>query len=379
MKQIIYCLTAILLLFNCKTKHSKNEISKQIDTCVILSSFNRVVDGKDVNIYTLHNKSGMEIKLTNFGARIISLMAPGKDSKYADINLGFATLDEYLADKSFAGSIVGRYANRIAKGKFSIEGKEYSLAINNEPNSLHGGLKGFDKVVWDVNEANDTSVLFTYVSADMEEGYPGKLKVTVKYSLSYNNEMIINYEAVADKKTVINLSNHAYFNMAGGASDDILGQELQINAVAITPVDSTLIPTGEILPIKDTPFDFDSLTPIGKNINNNNIQLKYGMGFDHNFALKAGEGLKFAVKFKDIASGRTMEIWTTEPAIQFYSGNFLNSTIKNKQGKLIKYRSYIVLEPQHYPNSPNTTSFPSTIIEPGKTYRQTSVYKFYAE
>jgi aldose 1-epimerase len=378
MKKLVYCLSAGLLLFSCSPKQAKQAQAPQGDTCVKMETFNKTVEGKLVNIYTLKNAKGMELKLTNFGARIVSVMVPDKNNNYADVTLGFATLDQYLGDKSFAGSVVGRYANRIANAKFSLDGKSYTLAANDKTNALHGGVKGFDKVIWTPSEVSDSSVLFTYVAADMEEGYPGNLTVKVRYTLSYKSEMVLAYEATSDKKTVLNLTNHVFFNMAGASNGDILGQELQINSDAITPVDTTLIPTGKLMTVKGTPFDFDSLTVIGKRIGDDHPQLKCGMGYDHNYVLR-GEGLKFAAKLKDKTSGRVMELWTTEPGVQFYSGNFFNSSFSDKQGKTVQFRSFLALEPQHFPNSPNTASFPSTVLEPGKTYTQTSIYKFYVE
>ena len=340
------------------------------------ADFQKTIDGKKTDLYTLTNKNGVEVKITNYGGRIVSIVVPGKDGQKANVVLGFKTLDEYVKDKSFQGSLVGRYANRICDGKFELDGKSYQLAQNNGKNSLHGGPTGFYSKVWDATFASNTLTL-SYTSPDMEEGYPGELKSTVKYYLTDQNELGIEYTATTNKATVVNLTNHAYFNLAGEGNGDILSHELEIVSDQTTPVDSTLIPTGELANVAGTPFDFNKSTAIGKRINDDNVQLKYGKGYDHNWILRKKQGeMALAARFVDPASGRTLEVLTTEPALQFYSGNFLDGSMKGSSGKEYKFRSAICLEAQHYPDSPNKKAFPSTVLKPGETYHQLTIYKF---
>ena len=346
--------------------------------------FGTTADGKTAELYTLKNKNGMQVSITNFGATVVSIMAPDKAGKMADVALGYDDLAGYELNKNYLGVLVGRYGNRIAHGKFSIDGTEYTLAKNNGENSLHGGIKGFNKAMWeakDVSKGGEAAVEMKYVSKDGEEGYPGNLSVTVVYTLTSKNELKIDYSATTDKKTVVNLTNHTYFNLAGQGNGDILKQELMINADTFTPVDSGLIPTGELKKVEGTPFDFRKATAIGARINASDEQIKLGGGYDHNFVLnrKAATGLSLAARVSDPSSGRTMEVWTTEPGVQFYTGNFLDGSFKGKGGIAYQKRTAFCLETQHFPDSPNHPSFPTTLLKPGEKYHTTTVYKFEAK
>ena len=346
--------------------------------------FGTTADGKTAELYTLKNKNGMQVSITNFGATVVSIMAPDKAGKMADVALGYDDLAGYELNKNYLGVLVGRYGNRIAHGKFSIDGTEYTLAKNNGENSLHGGIKGFNKAMWDatdVSKGGEAAVEMKYVSKDGEEGYPGNLSVTVVYTLTNKNELKIDYSATTDKKTVVNLTNHTYFNLAGQGNGDILKHELMINADTFTPVDSGLIPTGELKKVEGTPFDFRKATAIGARIDANDEQIKLGGGYDHNFVLnrKAATGLSLAARVSDPASGRTMEVWTTEPGVQFYTGNFLDGSFKGKGGIAYQKRTAFCLETQHFPDSPNHPSFPTTLLKPGEKYHTTTVYKFEAK
>jgi len=342
--------------------------------------FGKNGSGQDVDLYTLTNSKGIEAGVITYGARLVSLKTPDRDGHFADIVLGYDKIDGYLKDTAYLGAIVGRYGNRIAKGKFKLEGQEYTLARNNGDNSLHGGLKGFDKVMWtarDVSTAGAPGIEMTYLSPDGEEGYPGNLMMKVTYTLTDNNELKIEYTATTDKPTVLNPTNHAYFNLSG--EKDILSHVLTIDADRFTPVDSGLIPTGELKSVQDTPFDFRKPTAIGARIEDNNPQLKLGGGYDHNFVLNHAEkDLGFAARVNDPKSGRVLEIQTTEPGIQFYSGNFLDGTIHGKGGAVYGKRSGFCLETQHFPDSPNRPDFPSTVLRPNDRFTSTTVLKFSA-
>ena len=342
------------------------------------NAFGKTAEGQ-VDLYTLTNRNGIEVRITNYGGRVVSLLAPDRHGKMADVVLGFDDLDDYVGNNPFFGALVGRYANRIAKARFTLDGVEYKLAQNNGPNSLHGGLKGFDKVIWAARElSKDPPTLeLTYVSQDGEEGYPGKLTAKVVYTLTDNNEFRIDYTATTDKDTVLNLTNHSYFNLAGQGNGDILKHEITINADRFTPVDATLIPTGELRQVQGTPFDFHQATAIGARINADDEQIKFGQGYDHNFVLNhTGHGLSLAARVMEPESGRVMEVLTTQPGMQFYTGNFLDGTVHGKGGKVYGRRSAFCLETQHFPDSPNQPKFPSAELKPGQTYRQTTVYKF---
>jgi aldose 1-epimerase len=345
-------------------------------------SFGKLADGTPIDIYTLSNGK-ITAKISSYGGIVTELHAPDKNGKSADVVLGFDSLEGYLAGHPYFGAITGRYANRIAKGKFTIDGKEYSLAVNNGPNSLHGGLKGFDKVVWKAEEttANGQPALkMTRTSPDGEEGYPGNLTVSVTYSLTPKNGLRIDYSATTDKPTVLNLTNHSYFNLAGPAAGTILDHELTLAADEFTEVDDNLIPTGKLGKVAGTPLDFTKSTAIGARIGQ--IPGELG-GYDHNFVVKgARAGAKepvFTAKVKDPKSGRVLNVYTTEPGVQFYTGNFLDGTVKGKGGVVYKKNQAFCLEAQHYPDSPNHAGFPSTRLNPGETYTQTTIYEFSAE
>jgi aldose 1-epimerase len=338
--------------------------------------FGSLPDGQAVDLYTLTNDKGVKARLTTYGAILVSLEVPDRDGKMGDIVLGYETLEAYVKNSPYFGAIVGRYGNRIAKGLFTLDGATYKLATNNGENHLHGGLKGFDKVVWGaqvIKEAGRVGVKLTYVSKDGEEGYPGNLKVTVAYTLNNDNELAIAYEATTDKATPVNLTHHSYWNL-GGAKADILGHELQLFADKYTPVDAGLIPTGVLAPVKGTAMDFTAPMAIGARI------AKVEGGYDHNYVLNLeSEEAIPAARLSDPKSGRVLEIRTTEPGIQFYSGNFLDGTITGKGGSVYKKHYGLCLETQHFPDSPNHPNFPTTILIPGQTYKSQTVHKFSAK
>ena len=342
------------------------------------AQFGRMPDGTAVEIFTLKNTNGIELKAIGYGGIITSLRVPDRSGRLGDIVLGFDRLEDYLKDHPFFGAIIGRYGNRIAKGQFTLDGTTYRLATNNGPNHLHGGLRGFDKVVWTTAPvAGKNAIAFSRTSPDGEEGYPGNLRVQVTYTLTNNNELIVDYLATTDKPTIVNLTQHSYFNLAGHASGDILGHQLMLNADRYTPVDETLIPTGERVLVTGTPFDFRRPTAIGARINDAHPQLKNGLGYDHNWVLnRSGGGLQLAARVTEPKSGRVMTIRTTEPGIQFYSGNFLDGKLTGKEGAQYKHRSGFCLETQHFPDSPNRPKFPSTTLRPGSEYRTTTVFTF---
>jgi aldose 1-epimerase len=342
-------------------------------------SFGTTKSGEEANIFTLTNNKGCTVKITNYGGIIVSLMVPDRTGKLGDIVLGYDTLDGYIKNNSpYFGALIGRYGNRIAQGKFMLNGRTYTLAVNNNPNHLHGGRVGFDKVVWQAKEIQQSDAVgleLAYLSKEGEEGYPGNLSVIVKYLWTNNNELKINYEAVTDKPTVVNLTNHAYFNLA--CKGDILGHELMLNADRFTPIDKNLIPTGELRSVKGTVMDFTKPAAIGARINNDDGQLKFGIGYDHNFVLNNYNGsMQQAAQVYELTTGRVIEVLTTEPGVQLYSGNFLDGTIIGKTGVKYKRRTGFCLETQHFPDSPNKPDFPSTVLKPGEKYKTTTVYKF---
>ncbi len=374
MKKLVIFLV-IVALVSCKTKVGDKESCKS--DLLKKEAFEKEIDGKKTSLYILENANGIKVYITNYGARVVSLLTPDKEGECADIVLGFDNIDSYLKDKMYLGCIVGRYANRINDGKFTIDGQEYNLFLNDGPNTLHGGQKGFDKRVWDARQEGNTLTL-SYLSPDGEEGYPGNLQIKKIYTLTDENELKMEYEAETDKTTIVNLSHHSYFNLKGEGDTTILDHYLMADADYFTPVDSTLIPTGEIRPVVNTPFDFTKGKQISQDIGMENEQLKFGLGYDHNWVLNkdSANALTFAVKLWEETTGRVMEIYTTEPAFQFYSGNFMDGSVTGKSGKPYKYRAALAIEPQHFPDSPNHPEFPSTVLRPGEKYRQLSILKF---
>jgi aldose 1-epimerase len=346
-------------------------------------SFGKTRDGRPVALFTLTNSQGLEVRAINYGGIIVSLRVPDKSGKLGDIVLGYDTVEPYLNNPTYFGAIVGRYANRIAKATFTLDGVKYTLAKNDGPNSLHGGVDGFNKRLWEAKEFKNgkgVGVAFSYLSKDGEEGYPGNLKVKVTYTLTDENQLMVNYEATTDKATPLNLSQHSYFNLAGEGNGDILGHHLMLNADRFTPVDKTLIPTGELRPVQGTPMDFTQSTAIGARINQDYEQLVLGHGYDHNWVInRKDNSLVLAARVHEPTSGRVLEVFTTQPGVQFYSGNFLDGTITGKHGHVYKQRFGFCLETQHFPDSPNHPDFPSTILRPGQTFHSETVFKFSTE
>ena len=350
---------------------------------VTRAPFGTAPDGKAVELFTLTGSTGIEVRVMTYGGVIVSLRAPDRTGVLDDIVLGYDSLAGYVRNSPYFGAIVGRYGNRIAKGRFTLDGESYKLAANNGPNALHGGLRGFDKVVWGaepITQGNVVGVKLTYTSADGEEGYPGTLQASVFYTLS-GNDLSVEYQATTDKATPVNLTQHTYFNLAGAGKSDILGHVLRINADHYTPVDSTLIPTGEIAPVAGTPFDFRTETAIGARIDRQDPQLKNGGGYDHNFVLNGtgGETPPLAAHVIDPVTGRVLHVFTTEPGVQFYTGNFLDGKIVGKGGRTYLRRYGFCLETQHFPDSPHHANFPSTILRPGAQYRSSTVFRFTVE
>jgi aldose 1-epimerase len=373
--------SAAAVLCSCQNTNGPvraKEAKQEMD--VNVKPFGTTADGQQVRLYTLTNAHGLTATIMNYGAIVVSLEVPDRNGKRDDIVLGYDNLQDYVKNSPYFGAIVGRYGNRIGKGRFTLDGVEYDkLAINNGENHLHGGLKGFDKVVWKdepVRRADGVGVKLRYLSKDGEEGYPGNLQATVTYVLTNDNELRIEYLATTDKATPVNLTHHGYWNLTGGQRD-ILAHVLTLHADRYTPVDKGLIPTGEVPTVKGTPMDFTKATAIGARIGQDFEQLRFGGGYDHNWVLnKGGKGLTRAARVEDPGSGRVMEVYTTEPAIQFYSGNFLDGTITGKGGRVYPHRWGLCLETQHYPDSPNKPNFPSTILRPGQKYETTTVYRF---
>lgn len=373
-------------LIQCKDKKKENNsdinMEEVVKSTIDKSEYGTTSEGEIVDIYTLTNKNGMEAKIMTLGGIITSLTAPDRDGEYKDIVLGFNTLDEYLNGNPFFGTLVGRYGNRIAKGKFSLDGVEYTLATNGGANHIHGGVKGFDKVVWNVAEAiveenGAISLKLTYTSADMEEGYPGKLETIVTYTLTNDDELQVLYEATTDKKTIVNLTQHSYFNLSGEFTKNILDHVVMIDAEEYTPVGDGLIPTGELLPVEGTPFDFRIAKVVGKEIAADHDQIKRGGGYDHNWVLNNQDtGIRLVASAYHPESGRLMEVFSTEPGVQVYTSNYMNNTIPAKNGGTYGKMGGICFETQHYPDSPNQPNFPSTELSPGEKYSTTTSFKF---
>ena len=365
-------LLAVVVLFLGPRAEAKEAMQKQ--------AFGKTTDGQAVDLYTLKNKSGMEVAITNYGGTIVSIKVPDRNGKMDDVVLGYDKIEDYQAGKAYFGAIIGRYGNRIAHGKFSIGQNTYTLAKNNGENTLHGGIAGFNAKVWDAKDVSgpaDEALELTYLSKDGEEGFPGNLSVKVVYTLSEQDGLNIDYTATTDKETVANLTNHAYFNLAGQGNGDVLQTELQLHADRFTPVDSGLIPTGELRKGKGTPFDFSTPTAIGARIDQDEEQLKLGKGYDHCFVLNSKtHALALAARAVDPKSGRVLEVLTTEPGIQLYTGNFLDGSGTGKGGKPYQRRTAFCLETQHFPDSPNHPKFPTTLLKPGGRYHTTTVYRF---
>jgi aldose 1-epimerase len=356
--------------------------ARKPSTRFTMQPFGKTPDGREVDLYTLRNKNGLEVGIISFGGVIRTLKAPDRNGKFEDVVLGFDTLDSYVAKNPYFGALVGRYANRIGGAKFSLDGKEYNVPKNDGPNCLHGGIHNFSKQVWTAKGAgtpNEARLVLEYVSADGEEGFPGKLTATVTYTLDDNNELRIDYAAVSDKPTVINLTNHSYFNLAGQGNGDILNHVVTIHASKFTPVDATLIPTGELKPVAGTPFDFTKPTRIGERIGGDDQQLKHGMGYDHNWVLDHTGSLAVAARAEDPGSGRVLEVLTDQPGVQFYTGNHLTGADHGKGGTVYQQRYGFCLETQHFPDSPNKPSFPTAVLRPGEHYHTTTVFRFSAK
>jgi aldose 1-epimerase len=361
----IFSFVGLALLFSCSSKKNHSEMIAETSPVDSLKSF------------ALTNANGVKMEVTNYGGRIVSLFVPDKEGKLDDVVLGYDSLQQYPTGNLYFGAMIGRYGNRIAKGKFSLSGKDYQLAINNGVNALHGGPHGFHQVYWNVIPSAPNALIMTYRSPAGEENYPGTLNVTVTYTLTDKNELVIDYEATTDKETIVNLTHHSFFNLAGAGSGEILDHELTIIADQFCPVDSGLIPSGELKKVKGTAFDFSTPHKIGERINQPDEQLKFGNGYDHNWVLnKKEKELSLAAKVFEPKSGRTMEVWTTEPGLQFYSGNFLTGKDVGKGDKPYNYRTAFCLEAQHFPDSPNHSNFPSTVLKPGEVYKQKTIYKF---
>jgi aldose 1-epimerase len=382
----LLCIAAVVFLGSCTAKIQTSD--QPVDSTATTGTtntpmqkelFGKLPDGKEVYRHVLKNKNGVEVHVINYGGIITHLKVPNTNNIIEDVVLGYDSLEGYLKDSPYFGALIGRYGNRIANGKFKVDGTEYTLAQNNNGQSLHGGVKGFDKVFWDIQTletAKGNGLKLTYLSKDMEEGYPGNLNVTVEYILRDDNSLVLNYHATTDKKTVVNLTQHTYFNLSGNARRDILDHQLTLNSDHYLPVSKVLIPTGELAPVNGTPFDFNTPTAVGKRINEKHEQLQIAGGYDHCWVLSKSDSLKSAGSLYDPSSGRIVEVLTTEPGIQFYSGNFLTGSITGKGGVVYKHRYGLCLETQHFPDSPNRPDFPSVVLEPGKEYRSQTIYRF---
>jgi aldose 1-epimerase len=379
MKKIeILIVIFLVIISNSCTKISKKMQVLKIDKI----QFGETMDGTGVDQFILSNNNGMEVRIINYGGIITYWTAPDKNGDYKDIVLGYNTLAEYEAETPYFGALIGRYGNRIAKGKFSLGNQEYTLVVNNGVNHLHGGLKGFDKVIWDAKTIvsdSTVSLELSYLSKDMEEGYPGNLETKVTYTLNNKDELSVNYEATTDKPTIVNLTQHSYFNLTADFNQDILGHELVINADSFLPVDNTLIPTGEFRDVTGTPFDFKTSKAIGIHIDNENIQLKNGLGYDHCWVLNdQNTGVRFVASAYEPVSGRLLEVFSDEPGIQFYSGNFLDGTLPSKNKGMYQHRTGFCFETQHYPDSHNQKNFPSVRLNPGEKYNSKTVFRLSA-
>lgn len=380
-KPTLTYLAAICLLFSCTANQKEEQTALENKSQVVqldTSAYSAKVQGKQTKLFQLTNKNGAKLYVTNYGARVVALTVPNREGAFTDVVLGYDSLKSFQKKgEPFFGAIIGRYGNRIAKGKFSLAGNTYQLQLNDGVNTLHGGTDGFYAKVWDAKQLDGQRLEMSYLSKDGEAGYPGNVNVKVVYTLTDDNSLKIDYSATTDKETILNLTNHAYFNLNGEGDGSILDHELTIAADGYTPVDQTLIPTGKIEPVKGTPFDFTTPKVIGKDIEAANEQLKSGKGYDHNFVLNKNDGSTPVASVKSPKTGIVMEVYTTEPGLQFYSGNFLTGTDKDgKGGKSYPFRSAFCLETQHFPDSPNQPNFPSTVLKPGQTYTTSTTYKF---
>ncbi len=378
--RLLPLIAGAFILAHCSTNTSNSDSSAQpIDTAAFAKAYSNQLNGQQTAIYFLHNANHVQVGITNFGGRVVSLVVPDKAGKPTDIVLGYDSLEHYLTKpEAYFGALIGRYGNRIGGASFKLNDVTYPLSANDGKNTLHGGPAGFHNKIWNAKQVDAHTLELTYLSEDGEEGYPGNLNVKVTYTLTDNNELKIDYEAETDKATVVNLTNHAYFNLNGQGDSTITDHLLQIDASKYSAVDSTLIPVGAPVDVAGTPFDFRSLKQIGKDINAQDAQIKNGLGYDHNFVLDktSANAMTKAATVQSVKTGIQMDVYTTEPAIQFYSGNFLNGTLVGKQNKSYGYRSAFCLETQHYPDSPNQPAFPSTTLEPGKKYQTSTIYKF---
>jgi len=384
MKNLLYLL-AVALFFSCGNKQKSTQSPEATDkkreiSLLDTAAFNIELDGKKVSLYTLKSGNGITMQVTNFGGRVVTLWVPDKDGKYEDIVYGHDNIDKYInyTGERCLGPVVGRYANRIAKGQFELDGVKYQLPVNNNGQTLHGGPEGFDMKVWNIDKVADNEIQLSYISPDGEQGFPGTVNVKMIYTLTPDNEFKITYEATTDKPTHVNLSHHSFFNLKGEGNGTILDHVLTINASKYTPVDSVLIPFGELVTVEGTPFDFRTPTTIGERIETENEQLKNGGGYDHNWVIdrKSEKDIEFIASIYEPNNGRLMEIYSDQPGIQFYSGNFLDGAVVGKYGKAHNFREAVALETQKYPDTPNQPSYPSTRLNPGETYTQTCIYKF---
>ena len=370
-KSVIVLLSVVLAQMACNNHQTKETENKKE-----LNNWEMKVNGKTAKLFTLRNKNDIEVTITNYGGKVVAINVPDKNGKFGDIVLGYDNIEETVKGNLYFGALIGRYGNRIAKGKFTIDDKEYTLKTNNGYNALHGGEIGYNDVVWDAKQEGNKLKL-KHLDKDMHEGYPGNLDVIVVYELTDENELKITYDATTDKATPVNLTHHSFFNLNGAGNGTVLDHILMMNADHYTPIDTTMIPTGELAKVTGTPFDFTNPTEMGKNIDADNQQIKNGFGFDHNWVLNGENGvMKLAAKVVEPISGRTMEIYTTEPGLQFYAGNFLDGSDVGKGGKKYEYRTAFCLETQHFPDSPNQDNFPNTILRPGEKYHSETIYKF---
>ena len=378
---IIVFLISTGIMASCSNNKQKVSDDDALQNVNLLDSteFDSLVNGKSVKLFILKNKNSMQAAFTNYGGRLVSLLVPDSSGKMVDVVVGFKSLNDYIiSSEPYFGATIGRYGNRIANGKFTLNGKEYTLSINNKPNTLHGGKMGYQNVVWDAEQPNDHTLVLTYLSKDMEEGFPGSLAVKVTYTLTDDNEVKMEYEATTDKPTVVNLTNHAFFNLNGEGSGTIIDHQLKILGNEYIPVDAKLIPTGKLESVLNTPFDFLEYTKIGERINSDNEQLKFGLGYDHNYVLNKTrvKGMNYAASVIGDITGIKMDVFTEEPGLQFYSGNFMQSKNIFKGGSKDDFRTAFCLETQHFPDSPNQPTFPSTVLNPGEVYKTSSIYKF---